>query len=94
MLCLRFFCGHAWVDYETSVSVRERCHLPAISRDIGYRRLSWLEHVPHMSEDQLPLKVLFSLLPGPDVIGRLRDSWQRIAQSGLTELYITPDGSI
>ena len=45
-------------------------------------------HVARMSEDRLPLKVLFSQIPGPGVRGRPRESWKSVVMKDLTELNI------
>jgi len=91
MNCLTFLCGYTWENHQTDVSVRATCHLPCLSGEVCFRRLTWLGHVARMPEDRLPLKVLFGQLPGPGVRGRPRESWESIVQKDLTELNISSD---
>ena len=91
MNCLRFLCGYTWEDRQTNIAVTAQCHVPSITGEVCYRRLSWLGHIARMPVDRLPLKVLFSQLLGPGVRGRPRESWRSIVLSDLTELRIQND---
>ena len=79
------------MHHQTNVSVREQCHLPSISGEVSYRRLSWLGHIARMSEDRLPLKVLFCQLQGTAPRGRPRESWKSVVLTDLAKLNLSSD---
>ena len=88
MNCLRYLCGFTWHDHRTNVSVRHSCHLPSIASEVRFRRLRWLGHVARMSDERLPVQVLFGQLSGPGVKGCPRDSWRTVVRKDLSNFKV------
>ena len=86
MRCLQKLMGLSLLDRVTNDAIRSSCHVPKITDLLKYRRLRWLGHVGRMSEDRMPLQMLFSTLSGVGNIGRPLKSWNDYVREDLESI--------
>ena len=86
MQFLRTICGFSLSTRKTNESILKLCKPPTIAGKVRFRRLRWLGHVSHMSDDRLPKQLLSGQMLGTGVRDWPMDSWNKIVCSDLLKL--------